>query len=691
MKPHPARALLISMPFGTTTQPSIGLGLMKGALLRDGLPCDVRYLNLDFAARIGVGDYTRVANTIPGYAIGDWIFAPELFGERTPPTSQFLEMWRAAGRPAFPDDEPRLFAIREETAPFLDECMAKVPWDDYALVGFTTLFQQTVASLALARRLKDRFPRLQIVFGGANCEGEMGAALHRLFPFIDYVCAGEADVSFPRLARAILSGEPAHDIAGVFRRIDGQSVAPSEKLTPVTDLDSLPFPNYDDYLEERERSGIRGDRNVAFPIETSRGCWWGQKAHCTFCGLNGETMQFRAKSPDRAIAELNMLRDRYQARFITAVDNILSVRYFREVLPHLAGMSIELELFYEIKANLRRDQVRLLRESGIAHIQPGIESFSSRVLTLMRKGVSALQNIQLLKWCSEYMVHPTWNLLAGFPGEEPADYARQAELVPLITHLPPPVHGRVTPVRLDRFSPLFTQAESFGVRDIRPAEGYLCVYPFPMEDVAALAYYFRFRYADGRRVASYTKDLDREIGRWRHEKGSSMLLSVDHGDRLMIYDTRPVAVRHEHELRDRRRAVHEYCDVARTRAEIEAMCSRLPPEQQEADVEAILDALVADRLMISEDGRFLSLAVPVEYQIQTIASRTAAGRPLPVAMRAALGRLMDPRIPGVTAALAEKMINLSQPAAGLGGSEDLPSNSPRVTGARSLPVVRSPV
>jgi hypothetical protein len=188
-----------------------------------------------------------------------------------------------------------------------------------------------------------------------------------------------------------------------------------------------------------------------------------------------------------------------------------------------------------------------------------------------------------------------------------------------------------------------------------------------MEDVADLAYYFRFRYADGRCVASYCQDLDREIGRWRHEKAASMLVSVDDGDRLLIYDTRSVAVRQEHELRGRRRAVHAYCDVARTRAEIEAMHSRLPRDPQDGDGDAMLAGLVADRLLISEDGRFLSLAVPVEYQIEAIAARTAAGRPLPIAMRAALARLMDPRIPGVTAALAEKMIDVSQPAAVLAG------------------------
>src|SRR5439155_6118718 len=138
-----------------------------------------------------------------------------------------------------------------------------------------------------------------------------------------------------------------------------------------------------------------------------------------------------------------------QPRVISAVDNIIDMRYYRDVLPRLKELDLDVALFYETKANLRKEQVRLLREAGITRIQPGIESLSTNVLRLMGKGVTALQNIQLLRWCAEFGVHPGWNLLAGFPGEDPADYARQAAIVPLLTHLVPP--QGVGEVRLDRF------------------------------------------------------------------------------------------------------------------------------------------------------------------------------------------------------------------------------------------------
>ena len=36
-------------------------------------------------------------------------------------------------------------------------------------------------------------------------------------------------------------------------------------------------------------------------IETSRGCWWGERNHCTFCGLNGSSMSFDEMAPGRAL------------------------------------------------------------------------------------------------------------------------------------------------------------------------------------------------------------------------------------------------------------------------------------------------------------------------------------------------------------------------------------------------------
>src|SRR5262249_42034030 len=157
-------------------------------------------------------------------------------------------------------------------------------------------------------------------------------------------------------------------------------------------------------------AAIQDHLQPSIMVETSRGCWWGEHSHCTFCGLNGLGMAFRSKSPKRAVKEITELWDRYSDRAtnVLAVDNILDYRYIKTVLPQLAQQTKRFSLFYETKANLKKEQIAHFAEAHIKHIQPGIESLSSRVLKIMRKGISALHNVQMLKWCLEYNITPFW-------------------------------------------------------------------------------------------------------------------------------------------------------------------------------------------------------------------------------------------------------------------------------------------
>ena len=55
----------------------------------------------------------------------------------------------------------------------------------------------------------------------------------------------------------------------------------------------------------------------------------------------------------------------------------------------------------------------MMAQAGITAIQPGLESMSSRVLSLMRKGVRAAQNINVLRWALYYGIDVSWNVLWG--------------------------------------------------------------------------------------------------------------------------------------------------------------------------------------------------------------------------------------------------------------------------------------
>lgn len=65
-------------------------------------------------------------------------------------------------------------------------------------------------------------------------------------------------------------------------------ILPKNKIvcsSNMDNLDDLPLPNYDDYFRQIRDNNF----NIDFwlNVESSRGCWWGWKNQCKFCGVNG--------------------------------------------------------------------------------------------------------------------------------------------------------------------------------------------------------------------------------------------------------------------------------------------------------------------------------------------------------------------------------------------------------------------
>lgn len=406
--------VLVSMPFMQADRPSIQLGLLKAIGEAHGFPVRTLHANLDFAARIGAERYRPLAEH-RGRMVGDWLFSVVAFGDAAPdPDGRFLaEFGDELDRPAGPGTT-ELSRIRTHDVPaYLDALLSEPVWREVRVVGFSSTFQQNTASFALASRLKERYPGIVTVFGGANFDGEMGVELVRRVDCVDFAVVGEGDTALPRLLDALAAGADPAGIPGVVTREVATPPAP-----PLETLDELPVPDYDEYFDRLARLGLPAGE-VWIPFESARGCWWGAKHHCTFCGLNGTTMRFRAKSPPRVLDELDRQARRYRDFRFEAVDNILDPAYLTGLFPVLAGSDRDYQIFYEVKANLTRAQLKVLAAAGVTNLQPGIESLSSHVLRLMDKGVRAVQNVNLLRWARYYGIGVGWNILWGFRTRPP--------------------------------------------------------------------------------------------------------------------------------------------------------------------------------------------------------------------------------------------------------------------------------
>lgn len=546
---------LVNMPFADWYRPSFALSQLASLAQRElGDEIDVRvcYLNLDFAAYFGGALYANIAGESDSATtgIGDWIFSHIAFPDSGDNCEAYFKRYYVGSRWAkFRED---ILDLRSRLEPFCIELIDRYDLARADIVGFTSMFAQNVASLALARLIKERNPNATTVMGGANCETPMGAVLIEHSPFIDFVFSGPALRSFPEFLRCQLDANEngLHAIPGVLSKENVKDMRFRASIGADHDIDDYLDPDYKSFVssfdEHREHIAkslsARADIKPLLYFETSRGCWWGQRSHCTFCGLNGQSIGYKAMSAERALRQ-------FQSLFKFApwcvdyhcTDNIMPKNYPDDVFRVLAPPANS-SVFYEVKLPISEKDLQVLARARVNKIQPGIEALSTATLKLMGKGTNVFQNLQFLKNAVRFDIEPVWNLLIGFPGENADTYRKYQEDIPLLRHLPPP--SGVYVVRFDRYSPYYTRRSEYNL-DLNPMDFYSFTYPFGADDLADLAYFFQDNNMSAYAVnaAVWFRPLSDSINRWKDNWGdvarrSSLVLQrrVDGGH--TVYDSR---------------------------------------------------------------------------------------------------------------------------------------------------------
>ncbi len=615
------RVALVSMPWASAQRGSIALGILKRSLRRIGVACDTHYLNLRMASRMHPGIYETMANIV---LLGDWLFAQHLFGAYG--TGELANRREDVERAEGPDILASLerYQIDERgivgriIPAFLEDCLERIPWDRYAVVGFTSVFVQQAASLLLARRIKERWPGIRIVLGGSNVAGPMGRETLRAFDWVDAAVDGEGETAFPELVRRIRDHRSAAGLPGVSCR-EGDALHFASGPAPLTPMDQVPTPDYEDFFTALRQNRLDGRVNARILYEGARGCWWGQKEPCTFCSQNAQSLKFRAKAPRRVLRELEALARRHECLNFEAVDNVLDTRQLRELFPELIRLGRDYKLFYDVRSSLTRRQMAMLRSAGVRALEVGIEALHDGVLRLMKKGVSALQNIQILKWCAEEEIAVTWHLLYGLPGEVPGQYKETVETVRHLTHLHPPLTaGRIL---LQRFSPYFQDPERWGIRGVRPRRLYKYIYPADKVRLADMAYHFEWDWSDRLPdLEALAAPLLDWVECWKEAyRRREIVFTRRRGPGFVeLVDNRPLGPSwripppRKTVLTGLSAAVYEIGAEAKTTARIAAEAGRRGNggPAAAAEIQSVLDRFVREGLMMRSGRRYLSLAVP---------------------------------------------------------------------------------
>lgn len=610
------------MPFGSLNMPSLGLTQLESVLkagFGDSLAVRTLYLNLDFARYLkNIGVYAHsLSGTGFMTGIGDWFFRQSAFPETPDNSEEYLARF-------YFDDSAESCFVRElvkqkraDLDKVLDDMIAAHGLAESDIVGFTALFSQTVASFAMARRLKKMKPDIITIMGGAACEGVMGHEFARSISQIDYFFSGPALVSLPEFVRNRIEGNVAacDRIDGVFSKTnrelwETEVRAPSRygkkqgvAITGVQlDINANINLDYRPFLDALHSAFPDGSIKPILLFETSRGCSWAERTPCSFCGLNGTQRHYHSLTPVNAVAQIESMFEWSECSFLISVDTIVPRNYFREVFP-LLNPPPGMKILYEVRPDLDEEDIQVLTRAGITVIQPGIEALSTQTLKLMRKGTTAHGNIRFLKLCSKYPLSLEWNLLIFSPGEEEKTYEKYLHDIALLTHLPPPTGAY--PINYVRHSHYHTNAAQFGL-DLQPQDFYRLTYPC---DAANIAYHFVDRNSDANHINSWLDRINDRVSFWRTRwsnsdgKLESRLCLIPRDRNWTVYDSRSgTAV--EHEISGLSRDLLEFLDQRPAfKSDIAARFAGIPGFDPEKEIGLLKDI----GLLFEENGRFLSL------------------------------------------------------------------------------------
>ncbi len=618
----------VNMPYSPVERPPLGIGLLQAVLEENGFSTAAVYANIPWCERIGVPLYT--VGERAQYLFGDWTFSAAAFPGFEPDSDSYLQA-------TFQDTTLRLLGIERGNLPefgshlrrkaidFVEETAHRVIALDPLIVGCSSTYMAHVSSLALLRRIGELAPDIVTMMGGANCESVMGLTTHEKFPWVDYVVSGEADHIIVDLVRAIrekgsevgLHGLPRGVIGPIHRTSRYSGLREDPPRVSTESLEGLPLPSYDDYFTELRTAPVLSEVvQPGLPVEGSRGCWWGSKRQCTFCGLNGRAMQYRTRPVDQVIRDIETLEKRHKTKRIGFADNILNPTWFTTLFPALAEHDLSYKISCETTPGLTKDQVRVMAEAGVELVQPGIESLDPAMLALLNKGTRAWLNVRFLKWCLYYGIDVLWFLLDQAPGQDNGWYATTRKLFPSLCHLQPP--RRLYSIIFSRFGTYHENPDVYDL-DLQPMDGYSVIYPLSSSELHGIAYYFvdskwnggsveQERREGGRaEQTSFLRDLAHWIKLF-YSDDRPVLRTQDTGTEILIRDTRQKAVETSYHLSGEERTVYLACEDG---IQPERLHGRFVnggvPEHR---VETIVTSLLERKLVMLLDNHLLSLGVP---------------------------------------------------------------------------------
>jgi radical SAM superfamily enzyme YgiQ (UPF0313 family) len=252
----------------------------------------------------------------------------------------------------------------------------------------------------------------------------------------DFILLGEAEQTLSDLIVALDQQQNNFlSIPGLAYKQD-DAVIKTIKRNVLKELDSLPFPAWDLVdIDVYRKMWLKHKGYFSLNIATTRGCPF----KCNWCAKPIYGNRYNSRSPENVVAELKMLKEKFQFDHIWFCDDIFGLKpgWVHEFADLLEKEQVQFRFKIQARADLllQENYIKDLARAGCENIWMGAESGSQKILDAMDKGTSVEQIYRATQLLKMNGIHPSFFIQFGYPGETKDDIIKTIRMInELIPH-----------------------------------------------------------------------------------------------------------------------------------------------------------------------------------------------------------------------------------------------------------------
>ena len=432
------KSVIVFPPGACPVSPYLSLPLLVGQLIKAGYDANCVDLNAEFFNYIFSSDFIlknidtdeiekknllkEVENAVKTYKSNDF-YAPKKFFRAMKVLSYVFELYSKRYNCSLSFSDLKISGLDYSFQSLLEHSSSFTLFDtfykkeinklkDADFIGISVCYSSQLLPAFILMKLLRKYTNAKIALGGnlMTRNPEFFTVNSEFFEiFADFVLTGDGEASIVRLLETLKNEKNLNNVSGLIYKENGKVI--TNKIEKIKKLSEVAVPNCNglDFSKYFIPEPI-------FPIQISRGCYWGK---CSFCDIRNDKKHFIIKTPKQVVDEIVEIKEKYGISNFEFTDESLPPKYHSCLADELIKRKVDINFYCMVRLEKKftKELLSKMQKAGAKMLSWGYEAGSSRVLSLMNKGIDSRSRYRILKDSASLGI---WNhifIMFGFPTE----------------------------------------------------------------------------------------------------------------------------------------------------------------------------------------------------------------------------------------------------------------------------------